>query len=384
MRILQVVSHYVPAYRFGGPLQVAHQLGRALVAQGHEVTVCTTNQQDPRHDLVVAIDEPVDVDGVRVFYEPVVLSRKWGYSPRMAKRLANEIRENDVVLVHAHYQFAHWMGARLARREQKPYVVFAHSSLRRAALRSSSRWIKECYLRLMEWRNLKHARFIAFNAEEEMEDSLFCARGEVIPSGIDPSCFEPAPRAGLFRQAHPELEGKTCFLFLGRIDIGQKAVDQIVKGFSRIAAVRPEAHLVLAGPSEGQDAGVIRRMIEERQLTCRVTMTGLVSGAEKATLLRDADVFLLPSHFEGLSIALLEAMYFGLPVILSRHAGLCRKVERNQCGLVIEPVAESIAEAMSEMLHPERRRVLGLKSREIVLKEHTWDKIAELLIRKLR
>ena len=43
MKFLQVIPHYVPAYNFGGPLRVAHSIGKALIKQGHNVTVCTTN-----------------------------------------------------------------------------------------------------------------------------------------------------------------------------------------------------------------------------------------------------------------------------------------------------------------------------------------------------
>ena len=87
MRILMVSPHYVPAYHYGGALHVAHSLGKSLVSQGHEVRVCTTNLRNPTEDLAVPVDAPVMVDGVQVCYEPTVLSRYWGFSPRLARRL---------------------------------------------------------------------------------------------------------------------------------------------------------------------------------------------------------------------------------------------------------------------------------------------------------
>lgn len=384
MRILQVISHYVPAYRFGGPLQVAHSIGKALVASGHKVTVVTTNQKDAFGDLSVPVDKPVDVDGVTVYYEPVPCFRRWGFSPGLTRRVRLEAPEADAVLVHAHFQHASWAGARIARHCGRPYVVFAHSSLRRVAIKASSGMMKSLYLRLLERRNLSRATFIAFNAEEEMADSVFAGHGRVIPNGIDPRMFDSPPPAGTFRSRHPRLAGKVCFLFLGRIDIRQKAVDVIVEGFARLAAERKDAALVLAGPSEGNDADAVRRLVAQHGLGDRVVMPGLISGAEKLAVLRDCDAFLMPSRYEGLSIALLEAMYSGLPVVLSDRAGLHRKVSAQGCGCVVTPDSTIVAQALGRMMDLDFRRRAGACAHQLVASEHTWERIAERLVQELR
>jgi glycosyltransferase involved in cell wall biosynthesis len=379
MKIVQVISHYVPAYRFGGPLQVAHALGREMVARGHEVSVCCTNQLDPNRDLAVSVDTPVDVEGVQVYYEPVPFLRRWGYAPRLARRATELIGTADAVLVHAHFQYASWAGAKAARRARKPYLVFAHGSLKRASLRASSGLVKRVYLSLLERANLAEAQHVAFNAEEEMEDSLFAKRGIVLPNGIAPSDFTILPPRGAFRSRNPEWAGRTVFLFLGRIDIRQKAVDVIIQAFARLASGSSNALLVLAGPSEGGDADIVRAMVAERGLQSRVVFLGLVSGKAKIELLRDADVFLMPSRYEGLSIALLEAMASELPVILSDCAGLHRQVVRHGCGIVVRPETESTAGAMNKMLDPQFRASCGAAGRKLVLNEHTWPVIAAKL-----
>jgi glycosyltransferase involved in cell wall biosynthesis len=379
MKIVQAISHYVPAYRFGGPLQVAHALGRELVARGHEVSVCCTNQRDQAGDLDVPVDLPVVVDGVRVYYEPVPRFRRWGYSPRLDRRAGEVIAAADAVLVHAHFQYAGWAGARAARRFGKPYLVFAHGSLKKASLRASSGFAKRVYLALFERANLQQARHVAFNAEEEMEDSLFVGRGVVLPNGIAPADFTLLPRRGAYRERHLEWGGRTVYLFLGRIDIRQKAVDVIVGAFAQLAAEAPDALLVLAGPSEGGDAELVRTMVAERGLGGRVLFPGLVSGRDKLELLRDADVFLMPSRYEGLSIALLEAMASELPVILSDRAGLHRQVARHGCGVVVGPEIASTAAAMRQMLDCGIRSRCGAAGRKLVMAEHTWPVIAAKL-----
>ncbi len=181
MQLTQVISHYVPAHRFGGPLQVAHGLGKALVARGHRVSVCTTNLADTDQDLDVPLDTPIDVDGVSVYSEPTCCSRYWGFSPRLWQRANREIAKADVALVHFHYQFANWAGARLARRHQKPYALFAHGSLKKSAIMRKGRWKKRVYLKFAERLNLRNASWLFFNAPEERRASLFSAPGKYCP-----------------------------------------------------------------------------------------------------------------------------------------------------------------------------------------------------------
>lgn len=379
MKIVQAISHYVPAYRFGGPLQVAHSLGRELVRRGHEVSVCCTNQADEKAWLDVPVDEPVSVDGVTVYYETVPRLRRWGYSPAMGRRLQSLIAGADAVLVHAHFQYASWMGARIARRANKPYVVFAHGSLKQDSLRASSRLAKHLYLFLLERRNLQSARHVAFNAEEEMADSLYARNGIVLPNGIAPADFEVLPHRGGYRQRHPEWANRLVYLFLGRIDIRQKAVDILVEAFARLAAEDPDPILVLAGPSEGGDVTIIRNRVAELGLSDRVLFPGLVSGSDKLEMLCDADAFVMPSRYEGLSIALLEAMASGLPVLLSNRAGLHGLVAREGCGVVVNPEAGSVLEGLRQLRNPETRQRSGATARRLVLAQHTWPVIAARL-----
>ncbi|MDP2859016.1 MAG: glycosyltransferase [Bacillota bacterium] len=376
MRILQVIPHYVPAFRFGGALQVAHALGRALVARGHRVTVCCTSQADERCDLPVEVDTPVFLDGVEVYYERVRFLRRWGYSRSMGRRLPRLVADADAVLIHAHFQYANWAGARAARLAGKPYFVFPHGSLTAAALRASSQWLKRLYLGTLEKPNLLGAKHVIFNAEEECETSLYSERGVVIPNGVSPEEFAELTQWGAWRAAHPETIGRTVFLFLGRLDIRQKAADVIVASFAQLASERGDIMLVLAGPSEGGDLRVLQRLVNEHRIADRVLFQGLVSGIAKRQLLRDADVFLMPSRYEGLSIALLEAMASGLPVILSDQAGLHRQVARWGGGCVVQPSLDSVVPAMRRMLDPELRKTAGAAARELVLAEHLWPTIA--------
>src|SRR6185369_10430878 len=150
MHIVQIISHYVPANRYGGPQHVAHGIGKALVKAGHNVTVCTTNLADEINNLEVSLDVPVLVDGITVYYEPVVAFRYWGFSPKLWYRAAKEIENADIVLVHFHYQFASLAGSFISRYHKKPFVVFTHGSLNKLGISHKNSKLKQEYINIFE------------------------------------------------------------------------------------------------------------------------------------------------------------------------------------------------------------------------------------------
>lgn len=383
MRILQTVAHYIPAYHFGGALHVAHSLSKALIAQGHQVHVCTTNLKNPRENLDVPLDAPVDVDGVRVFYEPTIISRYWGFSPSMARCIWKEVQWADVVLIHFHYQFASIVGGWISRWHKKPYIVFTHGSLNRFGVSARSTLRKRTYLDLFERGNFHNAFFVAYHSHEEMETSFQFGRCQVVPNGIDPAMLDRLPPRGSFRAQHLELKERIIYLYLGRLDAG-KGLDLLLPAFRRLVNANPSAHLVLAGGNERGYETAIRQMISDLQLADRVTLTGLISGSDKLSALRDADVYVLPSRSEGLSIAMLEAMYSGLPVIVTDRVGLWRTIQTERCGWVVPLDEGRLGEALLEAASSPERVEMGKRGHSLIASRFTWDVIVRDLIAQIQ
>lgn len=384
MNILQFSSHYVPAYRFGGPLKVAHSLGKAFVNMGHNVVVCTTNMADENHDLDVPLDVPVDVEGVKVFYERTFLSRYWGFSPELLRRAVSEVRGADLVLVHAHFQFANWLGARLSRCYRRPYVIFAHGSLHKRAIAHKKTVFKRLYLRLLEHGNFSNALFIAFNAPEEKSFSLYAQLGKVVSNGIDPGEFSGIPEPGSFRSRYPQLKDKLFLLFLGRMDVKHKGLDLLIPAFAKLHREYPDTHLVLAGPDEEDGKNAVIDMAKQYGVIDSITLPGLISGEVKLAALRDADVFVLPSRFEGLSIALLEALYMGLPMLLTNKVGLCEEIRDTGAGVVVPVLSSEILKGLLKLTDKDTRMSMRGKGTKLILGKYTWDRIAQNLVEQIQ
>jgi len=384
MNILQIVPHYIPAYRYGGPLKVAHSLGKVLAKNGHGITVCTTNLASEDSILDVPTGIPVIVDEVKVFYEPTIISRYWGFSPALVRRIDVEIKDADLVLIHAHYQFANWIGAFLARRYHKPYVIFAHSSLREKAVNHKNKVLKRLYLKMMERSNFREALFIVFNAPEEKDDSLYKEKGQVIHNGIDISDFADMPQKGYFRELYPELQNKFILLFLGRLDIKHKGLDLLIPAFAKLHRQYSDTHLVLAGSDEEGGKDDVLGMARQHGVSDSILLPGLISGKIKLAALQDADGFVMSSRFEGLSISLLEALYMGIPMLVTDTVGLCEEIRDTGSGLVVEASSSGIYDGLIKLMDTDKRMSMKEKGTRLILEKYTWDTIAQNLLEKIK
>jgi glycosyltransferase involved in cell wall biosynthesis len=98
---------------------------------------------------------------------------------------------------------------------------------------------------------------------------------------------------------------------------------------------------------------------------------------EKRAALRDAVCLCLPSHQEGFSIALLEALASELPVVISEHCHF-PEVAEHGAGLVVPLERDALAAALNQVLaDSDLRSHMGSAGRRLVESRYTWEKVAE-------
>ncbi len=151
---------------------------------------------------------------------------------------------------------------------------------------------------------------------------------------------------------------------MGRL-VKQKGFDFLLQAFARCKDNHPDWSLVILG--EGDERNDLESMREALGLEGRVEFRGRVK--EPATILRQADLFVMSSRFEGFPLALIEAMACGLPVISTDCPTGPSEIIRNGIdGLLITPNnVEVLANAMDRLMasQSERRR-LGARAVEVV------------------
>ena len=140
-------------------------------------------------------------------------------------------------------------------------------------------------------------------------------------------------------------------LFLGRID-ERKGVFDLLECARRLTPEVPSLRFTLCGDGQLEQArGIIRR----NGLEHRVSLPGWV--ADPDSYLSEADIFVLPSYFEGLPMSILEAESWGLPVIATRVGGIPEIVRDGESGFLIEPGdIDSLADRLKRLAQDESLR----------------------------
>ncbi|HEY6141402.1 MAG TPA: glycosyltransferase [Thermoanaerobaculia bacterium] len=393
MRILYVTPAYKPAYRMGGPIATVAAAAETLVRKGHQVTVVTTNANLDA-DIDVALDRPVDVDGVTVHYlQRVEPLRKWlpfvpyvsqsmgfVYAPAMKDVLRALIPAADVVHTQMPFVYPTYAAARLAERLGKPLFYhqrgnFLPSHLERRTLK------KRLYISLFEKHTLSHAAGLIALTEAE-RDAFRAIAPEtpchVIPNGVAVPAADASAAARVeSRWGIPP--DALVVLYLSRLE-PWKGADELLETFERVQAAHPHLVLVMAGHDVCDAARRWRPRVEAGGYAQRVVFTGVVSGAEKEDLLHRADLFSLPSRGEGLSMAMLEAMAHGTAVMLSPECHF-PEAERAGAGVIVERDPERMAAALTSLAAaPARLRAMGEAGRAWMGREYSWDAVAGRLL----
>jgi glycosyltransferase involved in cell wall biosynthesis len=148
------------------------------------------------------------------------------------------------------------------------------------------------------------------------------ARVVVVPNSV------PLPPA---RGRAAEQPGR--ILFLGRADAG-KGVYELLDAVAALAPAFPELRLVIGGAGE---LAALRRRAEQLGIGDRLALPGWIGPREREIELARAQVFCLPSHAEGLPMAMLEAMAAGKAVVASTVGGIPEAIDDGANGLLVPP-----------------------------------------------
>jgi len=132
-----------------------------------------------------------------------------------------------------------------------------------------------------------------------------------IPNGVTlPSLLPPELISKKYN-----LRGNDYLLFMGRL-VPEKRPDWLIRAFLEVAPANPDLRLVVAG-GEGGAEGYLASLHALARTNKKIIFTDYVTGREKEELFSNALLFVLPSYLEGLPIALLEAMSYGLGCLAS-------------------------------------------------------------------
>lgn len=375
MRLLHVIPTYLPAVRYGGPIQTVHALCRALVGRGHDVHVYTTSVDGPL-DSDVPLGQPVDREGVKVTYFRSAVLRRLYWSPPLGRAIEQGVSGFDLVHVHAIYLWPTWMAARGARRHGVPYVLSPRGMLVPELIRRKNRLIKTAWINLIERPNVERADAIHTTSEVEARhlESFGWKLPKVvtIPHGVDDPPGSTAGGRLSEDVARVIARPEPYVLGLGRISWE--------KGFNRLIEAMPLApgvRVVVAGGDAGQ-AKALGEQAKALGVGDRATILARhVDGADKEALFAHARAFAMTSLSENFGLAAFEAMRRGLPVLAVPDVGMSEIVRDADAGLVVAAEPAAIGGALKRLLDDKAgARAMGERGRERVVAQYGWSAVA--------
>lgn len=369
----------------GGAQEVVHTLVKYL-ASGCTPVVCTFRDGPLRHDIE-RLGIPVEILPQRK-HSIVALPLFIGDMVRIWKALAALVRKYDLDVIQTHLLTSLdylVLVLRYTTPLRAVYWTFHSFNFEiDGSQLTRHRWLlgtkKAAHRLLYRWAARLVSGYIAIS--DQVGQALIDVIGpighkvEIIPNGVDIDRYgsqladpKQAVRAELGLNA-----GARLIVMVGTLK-EVKGHRFMIEAMSTLAAQYPDLHLLLVG--DGELRAGLEALVSQSALDDRIHFLG--SRSDVADLLAASDLFVLPSLWEGLSMALLEAMATGLPIVASEVSGTVQAIVPGQHGLLIPPgETQAIVAAVRQMLSdPDRARAMGEAAKQRVQAEFSAQKQAD-------
>jgi glycosyltransferase involved in cell wall biosynthesis len=358
MKILQVV-HSFPPYT-GGIENHTYNLVKELVVLGNKVEVITA-----AHPKAKAI-ESIKGFKVRRYFS---LNAPWfssvRYIPFLAFRLLFE--DADLYCSHGYGSLMPFCTALAAFIKRKPFIFTLHGYPKQKGISGLLQAIYKIFLASFFLRIARKVITVTDANVQEISKEVDQRKIVIIPNGVDEKKFYCKEKIG--KQRGNEI------LYVGRLD-RYKGIDSLIRAFAKLKEKSLDARLRIVGSDEG-----VRGELEAlaRDLGVDVEFTEVEYGRMREVYER-ATAVVLPSHYEGLSLILLEAIACERPTLSTPVGGapkLFAEVYGEHAGKFLFKSEEELSEKLANILENKREYAeIAETARAKLIKRYSWKEVA--------
>jgi glycosyltransferase involved in cell wall biosynthesis len=372
---LCIFSYYFPPH-FSGAGLYALTLGKELTRRGIQVFFVTVDNTGlPAQDTYQGFEVYRIPDGPRKHGEFVLWWNLW----RRLRKLKSRF---DILHASGSTYRNSAVGpiARLLGKRSLTVVSMAHNDLYPIGRTSVGR-LQAFFLGFVD-------RYVSLSSEITKEIGtlpLDARRAVEIPQGVNLERFAPAEAATKAAlRSKLDLPERPLALYVGVFD-GRKNVEWLVKTWAKFRAQFPEWCLLLVGPKSRdlQDSGLkdaLRTFIQEQGLADEILFRDFTPQVED--FYRVADLFVLPSHNEGMPNVVLEAMASGVPCVVTRISGTTDLIAHGVTGMLFDVNDErSLLDALNPLTRDGGlRNDIGERARERIRERYSSARVADRYI----
>ena len=309
--------------------------------------------------LMHRIDSEIEVQHISTYEEGSAFHRFWIFLVALSK-LLRKLWRNQVDIIHVHFSerasvFRAVIWILIARLFRKPVMMHSHGAQFDTFYDSVPKFIQKA----INWSFQRCSCLIALS--QSWQD-YYITQCKLSPEKVVVFINPVQLPAQIPERRSVQVVSFVC---LGRVGQRKGSFD-LLNAFAKLPiAKQQQAKLILAGDGEVEEA---RRLSKKLGITNQVECLGWLNAESCSKLLETSDVFILPSYAEGLPMAILEAMSWGLPVISTPVGGIPEVVISNQHGILVEPGnIPKLTEAIQILLDNEDLRInLGKSARKQV------------------
>lgn len=365
MKILQIVPYCLPYH--GGQERYVYNLSKYLVRHGHDVEIVTSNYPHTR--------ECETSEGIRITRHRCLARPLRNPLTPAFMTLTRESRECDIVHTHNEHSTAAMAAAFFRNNRCAPLILTCHGQLIFGDHFRDT--LEKAYSRTIGRRIFSRVDRIAVNSADDRDyvlsinDSV-AEKIDILHNAIDPEFFDAVSGSnGTF-----DLSGRTNILYVGRL-IRRKGLEWLIRAMAEVKRSDDgrDVRCILVG--DGEDREYFERLIREQGVEGSVVLAGDVSLDELVYLYRHADLFVLPSLSEVCPTVVLEAMYFGLPVVTTDIPGV--RDHFAGCALLVPPKdAGSLARAVQSVIDDKNTAVrLARAGHDLVAGKYIWSRVSK-------
>lgn len=365
MRILNV-NDTIDLKTGGGTAERTFQMSRFLAKQGALCRILTidSDQLDKQRR---------DALGPAELYVLPCLWRRFNFPRinwRMIRRLVNEA---DIIHLMGHWSLLNVLVYLAAWRIGKPYVVCPAGAL---PLFGRSKWLKRIFNLLVGNAIVRNASgWIAVTKGEfpQFEEyGIPSSWVTVIPNGVSEEDFPLVDSTEFKRRLG--LPDAPIILFMGRLN-PIKGPDLLLDAFSLVRTAFPNVHLVFAGPDGGMLA-TLKKTAAQTNISEYVHFPGYLNGTDKVAAYRMANLLVVPSRQEAMSIVAIEAGFCGTPALLTDQCGFS-DVRSVDTRLEVPATVTGIATGLTSLLADSNKLAeISPAWSNFVQQQYSWSSLA--------
>ncbi len=344
------IAYVIKSMEVGGSQTHLTQVLRLLDRERFDPALYCLSGEGVLLETIRTLGIPVRTPAAPLSFKGLALAARVGV-------IAAALRRDRVDVVHNYLLRANLIGSLAARLARIPVVL---SSKRGCHERRGFELVSAKIANALSHRVMVNADAV----RDFVHANEGCPREKmtVIPSGVDTERFRPLPGAG-FKARLGLPEGAPVVGIVTRLRV-RKGVEEFIRAIGRVRQTHPTAHAVIVGEVDPDES--LHALVHALGLESHLHLLGRRSDMPE--VLSAFDVFVLSSHDEGMSNAILEAMAMEKPVVATDVGGTGEVVRHGHTGLLVPPKdPEPLARAISELLaQPGPAREFGRRGRGVV------------------